>query len=237
MTDLRHGYTLSDVHQMTSAAVKADRSMAMDYADRRDIAWFAIVEALYAADTPTGRQDLIRTGWQAIYREVRDGYRQYGYRDRAWDAGYATAPRFVTYWLPMQTVPSHEDRIVDRVALPRILAALTDRQREVLATVAAWDGDRVQSAGALGIDEKALNHQLRMGRRACLALWLEGETPQQVSLRRLDRRRHRGEVAPCGTVAGAFRHRDRRETLDGACMAAEREHDRARKAKAGGSRG
>lgn len=232
MTELRHGYTLSDLHQMTVAALMADRSMAMDYRDRRDVAWSAIAEALYAADAPPHRQELIRAGWQAIYREVRAGYRHAGHKDREWDAGFATAPRMVMYWLERQVVPSPETGVVERLSLPPILAALTAGQRTVVAALAAHDGDRDAAAAALSVTVQAFNAQLQKARRLALALWLEGETPHQPALRRPDRRRHREAVAACGTSAAARRHRSRREPLDEACMAAEREYDRARKGRA-----
>lgn len=228
---LIHGYTLRDLHQMTAAALKADRSLAMDYAERREIAWSAIAEALYAAPHWPKRSTLIQAGWQAIYQAVRDGYRQYGYRDRAWDAGHATAPRFVTFWLDQTKVtPSPETSIVERLALPPILAALTEVQRKVVGAVAAHDGDRELAAAALGIDRRALDHQLLVARRACLALWLEGETPCRTSLRRLDRRVHKGAVGECGTSAGAHRHRSRRETPCELCAPLLRAYDRDRKA-------
>lgn len=236
LVELRHGYTLRDLHQMTAAALRADRSGAMDYTTRRDVAWSAIAEALYAADEPPHRQELIRVGWQAIYAEVRDRYRHHGYQDRDGFAGHGTAPNFAAYWLGLpQVTPSPEDRVVERLALPRLLETLTDGQRQVVATLAAFEGDRPAAAVALGCSEKALNHQLRMARSRCLAAWLGGETPHRVSLRRLDRRNHRGERKPCGTVAAYLRHHRARERCE-VCAPVGREYEAARKArgKAGG---
>lgn len=231
MTELCHGYTLHDLHQMTRAAVVADRSMAMDYRDRWDTAWSAIAEHLYAAGTPPRRQELIRTGWQAIYAEVRDGYRHYGYQGRQWDAGHASGPRFVVYWTGLpQVTPSPEERVVERHALPQLLSALTDGQRRVIAALAAHGGDRPAAAAALGCSEKALNHQLLMARRRCLALWLEGETPCRPTLRRLDRRNHRGGRKPCGTVAAYLRHQRAKERC-ARCAPVGREYEAAKTAR------
>lgn len=228
---LKHGYTLADLHRMARMSAGTNRTMAADHRDLLDTAWSAIAEAIYAADVWPSEHSLLEIGKGAIWALVRDHRQTYGYRDREWDAGLGSAVRFATYWLNPTVVPSPEEPIVERVALPRILAALTERQREVLATVAAWGGDRVEAAAALGIDEKALNHQLRMARRTCLALWLEHETPHQAPRRRLDRRNHRGEVAPCGTIGAVFRHRDRREQLCEACAPVEVEYDRERKGR------
>ncbi len=232
MIELRHGYTLADLHQMTAAALKADRSMAMDYHDRRDIAWSAIVEALYAAPHWPQRHTLIRAGWQAIYDEVRANRRHAGYRDREWDTGVGTAARFATYWAGLGGVThSPEERIVERVALPAILDVLSPAEREALAALAARDGDRDRAAADLGITLAAFNRRLQVGRRRCLALWLEGETPHRVALRRPDRRSHRGDVAECGTTAAARRHRSRRERLCELCAPMEADYDRQRRAR------
>lgn len=228
--DLRHGYTLRDLHQMTAAALRADRSGAMDYITRRDVAWSAIAEALYAADEPPRRQELIRVGWQAIYAEQRDRYRHHGYESRDAFAGHGTAPRFAAYWLGLPTVvPSPEDRVVERAALPQVLAVLTDAQRSALVALAGFVGDRPAAARALECSEKALNFRLQLARRRCLALWLEGETPRRT-LTRPDRRNHRGGRKPCGTVAAYLRHQRARERCE-VCAPVGREYEVAKRAK------
>ncbi|MEV8636555.1 hypothetical protein AB0395_33400 [Streptosporangium sp. NPDC051023] len=182
--EVRHGFTLADLEQMTRAALVADRSMAADISDRRDAAWSAIAEHLCAAETPPTRAELIRVGWQAIYREIRDGYRHYGYADRRWDAGVASGPRFVAYWYsPVQ--PSHEERIVERLAVGQVLARLTPTYRDAVAALATAD-DYVKAAELLGIGYKALVARVGTARKTVLRLWHEGETPRRV--RRTDRR-------------------------------------------------
>lgn len=236
--ELRHGYTLRDLHQMTAAAVRADRSMAMDYADRRDIAWSAIAEHLYAADDPPARHELIRVGWQAIYAEVRAGYRHHGYADRAWDAGRASAPRFAMYWVGGVTTPSHEDSAVERLALPQILGGLGDVYREALVALAAH-GHYETAAAALDISYKALVARLVVARRHAIQLWLQPETPHRS--RHTDRRvAKRGgatsDACPSGhqrtsqntilvrrVVRGQLRRQRR-------CRDCQRERDRARRA-------
>jgi hypothetical protein len=182
--EVRHGYTMADLEQMTRAALVADRSMAADIRDRRDAAWSAIAEHLCAAEQPPSRQELIRVGWQAIYREVRDGYRHYGYADRAWDAGHASGPRFVAYWYrPIE--PSHEERIVERLAVSQVLTRLSDVYRDAVVALATAD-DYMGAADLLGISYKALVARIGTARKSVQRLWHEGETPRR--LRQTDRR-------------------------------------------------
>ncbi|MER7126670.1 hypothetical protein [Micrococcus luteus] len=184
LMEVKYGYTLHDLDQMTRAAMIADRSLAMDYADRRDIAWSAIAEALCAAPHWPARHDLIRAGWQAIYRAVREEYRQHGYAGRAWHNGHASAPHFAQYWYaPVQ--PGHEERIVERLAVDQVLATLTPPYRDAMTALAAAD-DYMGAAALLGIKYDALVARVGKARRTVLGLWHEGETPRRV--RRTDRR-------------------------------------------------
>lgn len=228
---LRYGFTLADLDKMTSAAVIADRSMAMPTSERREIAWSAIAEALYAAEHPPSRQDLIRAGWQAIYEYVRDAYRHHGYRNREAGSGNASAPMFAMYWLDKQVTPSHESRIVERYAIGPIVGALTELQQAVVHAVAAADGNKVLAAARLGLDEKAFAYQLRTARAICLSLWLEGETPRKVTLRRLDRRQDRGPEPEHGTSAAARRHRAARETACELCAPVLADQELAKRAR------
>lgn len=228
--DLRHGYTLADLHRMARMSAVANHTMAADHRDLLDTAWSAIAEAIYTAETWPSEHDLLRVGKGAIWALVKDHRQTYGYRDREWDAGLGSAPRFAAYWLSTVT-QSPEDHIVERAALPQILATLPESQREAVAAFAAWDGDRPKAALALAINEKAFDRRLLMARRACLALWLEGETPRRVLKRHPDRRNHRGELAPHGTSAAMHRHRDRREHPCEACAPVGTAYDRERKAR------
>jgi hypothetical protein len=208
--------------------------MAADHRDLLDTAWSAIAEAVYAASEPPTEHDLLAVGKGAIWDIVKDHRKTYGYADREWDAGYASAPRFVTYWLELTGVtPSPEQGIVERLTVPRLLDALKPHERAAVAALAAHSGDRVAAAAALGITENTFNRRIWLARRTCLALWLEGETPARTPLRRLDRRNHRGEVAPHGTPAAGRRHQSRREPLCEPCRAAMSAYDRARRGPRG----
>lgn len=184
VTEIRYGYTLADLESMTRAAVVADRSMAMDIRDRRDIAWSAIAEALWTAETPPHRQDLIRTGWQAIYRAVREEYRQHGYADREQASGHASAPRFVEYWYT-PVAASHEERIVERLAIRQVLAPLGQTYRDAVLALAVH-GEYRAAAESMDLKRQAFSFRISRARRDTLARWFEGETPRQV--RSTDRR-------------------------------------------------
>lgn len=180
-----HGYTLNDVHRLTAAACIADRSMALDYADRRDIAWSAIAEHLCGAEEPPRRQELVRIGWQAIYRSVRDTYRGRGYVDGNYGLdGAPTMSRFVMFWGSAVT-PSPEDWIVESAAVSQVIATLTPTYRDALVALAVHD-DYMLGAASLGINYKAFVARIGVARKQVLTLWHQGETPRRQ--RRTDRR-------------------------------------------------
>jgi hypothetical protein len=182
---IRYGYTLRDLDQLTHGALKADRLIALDYTDRRDIAWSAIAEALCTAEEAPTRLELIRVGWQAIARTVRDGYRQRGYQDGDYGVdGAVTMPRFVQFWGSAVT-GSHEDAVVERLTLPQVIATLTPPMRDAIAALAMAD-DYMRAANLLGINYTTFTARVRTARRQILSLWHEGETPYRS--RRTDRR-------------------------------------------------
>jgi hypothetical protein len=184
--EVLHGYTLDDLEKMTRAAVIADRSMAMDYATRHDVAWSAIAEHLVICEDPPIRQELIRIGWQAIYREARTAYRERGRPDTAWQTDdYESRPRFALYWRDHLVTPSHEGRIVESIAVHQVLARLTPTYADAIVALAAHN-DYAVAAAALRISYKALVARIGTARARVLALWHQGETPHRP--RRTDRR-------------------------------------------------
>ena len=184
--EVKYGYTLRDLDQMTHAATLADRSLAMDYTERRDIAWSAIAEALCAAPHWPKRSTLIQAGWQAIYAAVREEYRQHGRADRSGYAELATAPNFVKYWAPRAT-QSPENPVIERLAVSQVVDTLPPLYRNAVVALAVHD-DYVLAAEALGTTYKALVIRIGKARRQLLQLWFQGETPPRV--RHIDRRVH-----------------------------------------------
>lgn len=196
-TEVRHGYTLHDIDQMTRAAIVADRLRAMPIEHRRDIAWEAIVLALFEAEHPPHRGSLIQEGWKAIYRHVRDGIRQRGYSDdRDWSSDEPNRPRFLMFWGSGVT-PSHEDRVVERLATGQVLNVVDGPYRDAVLALAA-QGDYLRAADSLGINYKALVARMGVARKRIDAAWFGDESPAR---RRTDRRveSHSSELATaCG---------------------------------------
>ena len=218
---------------MTHAAVIADRTLALDYRTRTDIAWSAIAEALYAADEPPHRQALIRTGWQAIYSEVRTINRGRGYRDDYTDL--ELRPRFVMFW-GSQTTPSHEDRIVERTAVHQVLAELRPPYRDAIAALAVHENYQT-AAEAMELKQGAFNARIAYARKGLLALWLEHETPHRT--RRTDRRVEaagKDLATRCGKghewtpVNTRWAKNSGRRGMRRVCRACEREQSAARSA-------
>ncbi|MET8278238.1 hypothetical protein [Micromonospora sp. NPDC005174] len=252
--ELAHGWRLSDIARLARQSAGTNRTMAADHRDLHDAAWSAIAEHIYTAEHWPSEHDLLAAGRAAIWAIVRAHRTVYGYRDREWDAGVASAPRFCAYWLGQrQVTPSPEGPIVEQETLPRLLAALGDPYRQAIVALAAhagnehvrqvtehdcghcgrrWSGhtDRDAAACSLGISLSAFSGRLQVARRECLRWWLEHETPRQAVRQRPDRRNNRREVQPCGTPAAARRHRSRGERPCELCAPVERERDRLRKA-------
>lgn len=181
---VRHGYTLADLTQLTHGALKADRLMALDYADRSDIAWSAIAERVCTAEIAPTRIELIQVGWQAIARTVRDGLRERGYRDGQGYADGPTAPRFLAYWSG-SNVSTLEEKVVERFAVEQVLSTLGEIYRDAITALAMAD-DYQRGADLLGISYTAFVARVNVARKAIYALWHEGETPYRP--RKTDRR-------------------------------------------------
>jgi hypothetical protein len=87
---------------------------------------------------------------------------------------------FVRYWTSASApAHSHEDHIVDRLALAQIWTALKPAHRQVLTALAEHE-DRRRAERSLNMDPPAFTRALGRARRAFLALWHEGETPSQL---------------------------------------------------------
>jgi DNA-directed RNA polymerase specialized sigma24 family protein len=179
--DLRHGYTLADLHAVARLAVHTAGPMASDWHDRYDTAWSAIAEALYAADRAPLRHDLVHAGRVAIYRVVSDERHHHGFYRAKTDGsqhGPGSSPAFVTYW-SRTSFPSPETRVVERVSLGQILPTLTGRQREAIAALAAHD-EYGTAADSMGVKYSTFNSYISDARNRFLRLWHEGEKPPRT---------------------------------------------------------
>jgi hypothetical protein len=182
VTELRHGYTLADLHNLARRAVAAAGPMASDAADRYAEARSVIAVALYEADRQPSEHDLVRAGRDAIWALMTAVRHHHGYYQDTVNGGFGPAgsgPRFQMYW---QTIvgpeSSHEDRVVERLALTQILPTLTPRQRQVVAALAEFD-DHDPARSALGMNPSLYSVTLSDARRRFLGLWHQGEAPSR----------------------------------------------------------
>lgn len=213
-TELRHGYTLSQVTALSVFAVKRGAwHQAADFHERLEVAWHAIIEHIYTAPDPPQARDVIRAGWQAIGDHVDRGHRFYGLDSRNRYAG--TTAGFERYWwTASRPTPGPEERVTDRVALAQIWPQLRPVHREVLAALAAHD-DYGLAAAALGKSRKTFTTQVSQARRAFLELWHQGETPSRpwgVDRRPTTDIRH---TVTYRTIVLRQRHRARIAALNG----------------------
>lgn len=233
-----HGHSWDRIHQFARSSAANNYTHAADYVDLYAAAHGAMIDLLLTADEPPTEYDLRYAGKAAIWQLVKDHRQTYGYRDREWANGLGSAPKFNAYWSDwLSVMPSHEGQIVERTALYQILRRMNPTYRVAIVALAACDGDRDAAAAALRISRKAFDMRLLVARRDAIALWHQGETPNRTHLRRTDRRRHRGEVAPCGTTAAMHRHRNHKEPLCELCapigLAYERDRKKRRRAEQG----
>ena len=170
-----HGYTAFQVVRLAVWAARECRWVdAMDPVHRAETAWEAITEHLHLVHERPEETELIAIGWKAMkaqhYQDLK--VRGLGGKDKA-----LLSRAFVRYWTSASApAHSHEDHIVDRLALAQIWAALKPAHREVLIALAEHE-DRRSAERSLNMDPAAFTRTLGRARRAFLALWHEGETP------------------------------------------------------------
>jgi DNA-directed RNA polymerase specialized sigma24 family protein len=173
-----HGYTLTDLHDMASHACAYDRSLASDAYTRYSVAWSAIAEALINAPHWPRREELVRVGWQAIYREVREMRHTFGFRNRDASNGVGSAPRFAQFWYA--PVYTFEDDLIERRAVPAIMATLTDSERAAVVALAVFD-DYHLAADSLGLKLSTFTVRLSAARRRFRRRWYAPDTPPPIT--------------------------------------------------------
>lgn len=168
MTEVRHGYTLQQIDRMARSACLADRSMASDVDTRYNTAWSAIAEQLCTSEEPPIWEDLVRAGWQAIYREVREMRHCFGQSRDDPNAEVASGKRFQQYWFVREDSP--EEGFVERLAVVQIMPKLPPLYRDALVALAVT-GDYRAAAEMLGIGYSALTVRLSTARKAFRRHW------------------------------------------------------------------
>jgi hypothetical protein len=180
-TELRYGYTLSEINRLAGVAVRRDVwHQSLPLPERQDIAWSAIAEHLYACDRKPGTDELIRAAWTALRAETEAQWHTHGVSRSAGviDGGHVM-PAFARYWLaPGRNASGPEEKIIERIALGQIWDALPEQHQRLISALASTD-DYGKAAAALGKVRQTYVTQLAAARRAFRALWHEGETPSR----------------------------------------------------------
>lgn len=179
-TPVRHGYTVANIARIAHTTVRsAARRGAHDLDELRATAMCALIGELAAHDCDPGLSVLMRAAEYAIAHAHYDDWSNRGFNPNTRELQKG----FPRYWRPGAGTPADE-AVAERVAVGQILGALTERQRETVAALAASDGDPKVAALILRITPNSVACNLRNVRRAFLALWFEHETPRAVNWRK-----------------------------------------------------
>lgn len=183
-TTVKHGYTVACIHGIARLAVHTAGAMASDWHERYDTAWSAIVEHLYSAEHWPPHHDLVRAGQLAVWDTISDVWHHHGYykaKTIGSAAGPGSSPAFQTYWWDIAggVSKSFERRLVERHAVPQIMAMLIPRHRKVIVALAVH-GDYQKAAEALGMPYVTFKGYVASARRRFFELWHEGEAPSRI---------------------------------------------------------
>lgn len=176
---LAHGYTMADIDGCTRSAMNISyRSWMLEWNDRWETAWDGIVVHLYRADAAPTRHELVTAGLNALGAMADAYWHHHGINPRTREMG-ANVARF---WLaPVGgQLADFTDSIAERLALPQVLAVLTDLEYEAIAALAAH-GSNTAAAAALGITTKTFSARVNAARRRFVETWLDHETPPRAA--------------------------------------------------------
>jgi hypothetical protein len=180
--EIAHGYSFQDVRKLAGyAAHRSHWVRAMPAQDRFDLALSAIAEFLVAAEDRPAEQEMAIIGVQAINKDMIARMRHEGSSyDKPRDPQGPNMDNFCIYWWPYTShVASHENGIVEKVALAQILPRIKPVHREALLTL-AMQGTYDKGAAAIGISRVAFKNLVYRARKEFLGLWHEGEQPSRI---------------------------------------------------------
>lgn len=146
-----------------------------DFSERLQIAWFAIVEHIYAAEDRPEVSHLLRAATRAIHGQAHQERRFRGVRDAE---GGIRAGFECFWWSCAGHTASPERSVTERIALQQIWPLLRPRYQKAFTALAVYEDYRL-AADAVGKSYKAFVLEISRARRAFLALWHEGETPSR----------------------------------------------------------
>lgn len=206
---LAHGYTVADLDTMATKAASTSLWRVPYFAERRDLAWYAIAEHLLTTTEPSEFWDLVHHGSNAITAHVEQQGRYRGvYLARNGVPMGTAMPRFWKYWISAsQPTQSPEDAIVEVTALAQIWPRLTRAHQAVLTALATYD-DYEQAAASLDKTYRSFVSTLSLARKQFLRLWHQHETPRPAWGRDI-RTNHRAQNHQSVTVV-TIRRRERR---------------------------
>jgi hypothetical protein len=177
--ELRHGYTVSQVRALSLAVVTRQTwYQSVDFDQRLEVAWHAIIEHIYTAGEPPAMPEVARAAEYAVSQDVQQMHRFYGRNTHDRYAGTTTAG-FERYWRTSASPsPGPETAVTDRVALAQILPRLRPLNQQAIAALTEHD-DYGLAAKALGISRHHFTTRISQARREFLSLWHEGEPPSR----------------------------------------------------------
>ncbi|GAA0903134.1 hypothetical protein [Virgisporangium aurantiacum] len=214
MTDeqLPHGFTITELDATAAKAAHTSPWRQVAFRQRVDIAQFAILELLYAADDRPGFWILVKAGQRAIHSYAVKELHHRGLIARTGAPGGVPITRYWTYWQALAAATeSHEDRIVEAVAVHQILSTLRPAYLRVIRALADHD-DYSLAAESLNKARHGFITTLYIARRLCRELWHEHETPSQIwgHDHRSARTRREGHGSKSITVTTVRRRRSSR---------------------------
>lgn len=179
-TPILHGYTVANVTRIAYVALRAAAERgAHNLDEKRSIAVCAVITELHDHECDPGLSTLMRAAERAVQNATNSDWSNAGYNSKTKEFQKGFHP----YWRPGVAKPLDE-AVTERVAVPQILAALTDRQRETVQALVEAEGSHQAAALLLGIRPNSVACNLRNVREAFRALWFEHETPPDVNWRR-----------------------------------------------------
>lgn len=173
---LRFEYTLGGVETLARQAVMGNRQYwsGGNRLDQHDLARFAILEALYAAEEQPQPVELLRAAQRALSRDKEVEMRTHGIPVSSRETG----AHFATYWLSERVAGSPERGVVEVMALRQIFPMLQASHQQALLALAAT-GDQRAAAELMGVGLNTFYTWVQRGRAAFRTLWHEGEAPSK----------------------------------------------------------
>lgn len=180
---LRHGYTTADLAELTRRAALLSRWKGiLTYKERADIAQFAVVERILSAAERPDFWFLVNAGEKAINRYVKAEGRYRGFDlGNGGDYGGKVKVKFFRYWHGSDRLDSfsHEDRVVDALALRQIWPMLTEAQQMALLAFAKY-GDHSKAGAELSTSPENMRTRVHTARKRFLQWWHQNEKPSRV---------------------------------------------------------